>query len=152
MPAPALRHLVLIAAVLLPACGDSSHEERLRKAGPNPSLDALLAVADPEIGARKFAVCTACHRINPGAPDLGGPNLYGVYGQPMGRNSERFSYTAALRDAGGKWDAPTLNAWIADPRKVVPGTNMQFSGIADPLDRADIIAYLKSRSGPPHKD
>lgn len=138
----------LIAIALLAGCSDDGHAARLRKAGPNPTLAALLQVADADIGARKFARCAACHRINPGAPDLGGPNLYGVYGQPMGRNSQRFGYSAALRDAGGRWDAPTLDAWIADPARRVPGTTMQFSGVADPLDRADIIAYLRSRSGP----
>jgi len=146
MPIPF--RILLIAAALLAGCSGDQHEERLRKAGPRPTLAALLKVADAEIGERKFAQCAACHRISPGAPDLGGPNLYGVYGQPMGQNSQRFSYTAALRNAGGKWDAATLDAWIADPRAVVPGTNMQFAGIADPLDRADIIAYLQSRTGP----
>lgn len=139
---------VFALIALLAGCTDDAHEARLRRAGPNPSLAALLKVADAKAGERKFGQCFACHRISPGAPDLGGPNLYGVYGQPMGQNSARFSYTAALRDAGGKWDAATLNAWIANPRAVVPGTNMQFAGIADPLDRADIIAYLQSRSAP----
>ncbi|MDG2535132.1 c-type cytochrome [Sphingomonas sp. HITSZ_GF] len=140
--------LALIVLALLTGCTDDAREERLRQAGPNPSLTALLKVADAKAGERKFGQCFACHRISPGAPDLGGPNLYGVYGQPMGQNSPRFSYTAALRDAGGTWDAATLDAWIADPKSVVPGTNMQFSGVRDPLDRADIIAYLKGRSGP----
>lgn len=142
------RHALPLLLIALAGCSDASHDARLRKAGPNPSLAALLNVADAGIGERKFGQCTACHRINPGAPDLGGPNLYGVYGKPMGQNSQRFSYTAALRNAGGEWDAATLDAWIADPRAVVPGTNMQFAGIADPLDRADIIAYLQSRVPP----
>lgn len=141
--------LALIALALLAGCGGNDrHDERLRAAGPNPSLDALLKVADAKIGERKFGQCFACHRISPGAPDLGGPNLYGVYGRPMGQNSARFSYTAALREAGGTWDAATLDAWIADPRAVVPGTNMQFGGVRDPLDRADLIAYLKSKGAP----
>jgi len=143
--------LALTALALLAGCGSNDrHAERLHAAGPNPSLEALLRVADAKIGARKFGQCFACHRNSPGAPDLGGPNLHGVYGQPMGQNSARFSYTAALREARGKWDAATLDAWIANPRAVVPGTNMQFSGVADPLDRADIIAYLRE-SGRPEK-
>jgi cytochrome c len=139
----------LLALALLTACTDDRHEERLRKAGANPSLAALLAVADADIGARKFNQCAACHKISPDAPDFGGPNLYGVYGQPRGQHSPRFGYTAALRDAGGIWDAATLDAWIANPKAVVPGTSMQFAGVPDRLDRADIIAYLRSQAGPP---
>lgn len=148
MPTNRNRAIPLILAVLLAGCGrDDRHDARLRQAGPDPSLTALLKVADAKVGERKFEQCFACHRISPGAPDLGGPNLYGVYGRPMGQNSARFSYTAALRDAGGRWDAETLDKWIADPRALVPGTNMEFAGVPDRLDRADIIAYLRSRSG-----
>ncbi len=141
-----LRFAALAALLLLAGCGDAGRDARLAKAGPNPTLARLMAVADPEAGARKFGRCAACHRDNPGAPDLGGPNLYDIYGKPMGTSSARFSYTAALRNAGGTWDDATLDAWIANPRAVVPGTNMQFAGMSDRLDRADIIAYLKSRA------
>lgn len=137
----------LILSACLAACGaDDRREERLRAAGPNPSFDALMKVADANVGARKFGVCEGCHKSSKGAPDFGGPNLYGIFGQKMGQHSSRFGYTAALIDTGGRWDAPTLNAWIANPRKLVPGTSMQFAGVADPLDRADIIAYLRRQS------
>jgi cytochrome c len=140
-------HVALLFALLsLSACADDRREERLRAAGPNPSLDALLKVADADIGARKFGVCAGCHKASKGAQDFGGPNLYGVFGHPMVQASSRFGYTAALKDKGGQWDAATLDAWIANPRKVVPGTNMQFAGLGDPLDRADIIAFLQRQS------
>ncbi|NYT43087.1 c-type cytochrome [Sphingomonas sp. R-74633] len=138
--------IALMALALLAGCSDDRHDERLRQAGPRPSLAALLKVADVGLGERKFGRCAGCHKNNPNAPDFGGPNLYGIYGRPMGQSSPTFGYTAALRNAGGKWDAATLDAWIDNPRAVVPGTSMQFAGVPDPLDRADIIAYLKSRS------
>ncbi|WP_159982531.1 MULTISPECIES: cytochrome c family protein [unclassified Novosphingobium] len=118
----------------------------MRAAGPNPSVEALLKVADVDAGARKFRTCAACHTITQGASDRGGPNLYGVFGKVPGQNSARYGYTAALRNAGGIWDVRRLDAWLADPKKVIPGTNMQFAGVPDPLDRADLIAYLRSQS------
>lgn len=138
--------IALCLTATLAGCKDDRREERLRAAGPRPTLASLLAVADADLGARKFGQCAACHRTTPGAPDLGGPNLYGVYGQPMGQTSQRFGYTAALRSAGGRWDAPTLERWMENPQAVVPGTAMQFSGVPDALDRADIIAYLQSQT------
>ena len=138
--------LTLVPTLALAGCVDDRRAERLAAAGPDPSLDALLTVADADAGARKFAVCAACHKATKGSPDMGGPNLYGVYGRPMAQQSARYSYTAALRDAGGRWDARTLDAWIAHPQKVVPGTKMIYPGVADPLDRADIIAFLRRQA------
>ena len=136
----------LLLATTLIGCGDDSHDQRLRAAGPNPTLEALLNVADVDAGARKFGRCAACHTIGKGAPDTGGPNLHGVFGQALGQHSPRYGYTAALTAAGGTWNARTLDAWIANPQKLIPGTKMQVAGVADPLDRADIIAYLRSQS------
>ncbi len=67
-------------------------------------------MAGADAGARKFGVCAACHRVADGASDAAGPNLHGVFGRKMGTNSRRFGYTAALIEAGGRWDAATLDA------------------------------------------
>jgi len=139
--------IAALAGLSLSACGgDKTHDARLAKAGPNPSLAALMRVADPQIGDRKAASCKACHTFDAGGPDMAGPNLDGAYGQPMGRNRPGFGYSAALRDAGGKWDDATLDAWLKNPQAVVPGTAMMFGGISDPLNRADVIAYLRSQA------
>jgi cytochrome c len=52
-----------------------------------------MKVADARIGDRKAASCKACHTFDAGAPDMAGPNLHGVYGQPMGRNRPGFGYS-----------------------------------------------------------
>lgn len=140
------RYPSLLIGLALAGCGDDRHEERLRAAGPNPSVEALQKVADVAAGARKFGTCAACHTIREGSSDRGGPNLHGVFGQQPGQTSARYGYTAALRNAGGRWDVRRLDAWLADPQAVVPGTTMQFPGVPDPLDRADLIAYLRSES------
>ena len=40
------------------------------------------------------------------------------------------------------WNSKTLDAYVADPQKAVPGNVMPFSGVADAKQRADLIAYL----------
>lgn len=136
----------LAAAFTLTACGgDSTRDDRLRAAGPDPSLAALMRVADPAIGAKRFNQCAACHRITKGAPDAGGPNLYGIFDKPAAQASPRFGYTAALRDSGLRWDVATLDAWLESPRTMIPATSMQFSGVSDALTRADIIAYIRQQ-------
>ena len=49
-----------------------------------------------------------------------------------------------MRGSGLTWDAATLDAYIADPRRLVPGTKMSFAGVRSPDDRAAIVAYLES--------
>jgi cytochrome c len=38
-----------------------------------------------------------------------------------------------------------MDQWLANPRRMVPGTTMAFAGLADPKDRADVIAYLATQ-------
>jgi len=145
-----MMHFRFAAVLLLAAvagCSDDRHDERLRAAGPHPSLAALMKVASVEAGRAKFRPCMACHTIIEDALDKEGPNLFGVFNQPFGQNRPTYPYTAALIAAHGRWDAPTLNAWMTHPQGVVPGTKMQFEGVSDPLDRADLIAYLRSQTG-----
>jgi len=138
--------VLLLLAMANAGCTDDHHDERLRAAGPNPSLDALLKVASVEAGEAKFSQCRACHTIIQDALDKEGPNLFGAYGQPIGRHRPSYPYTAALKATQGRWDAPTLDAWMAHPQKLVPGTKMQIEGVHDALDRADIIAFLRSKA------
>jgi cytochrome c len=47
-----------------------------------------------------------------------------------------------MKEAGTIWDAASLDAYIAEPQKVVPGNVMPFSGVSDAKVRADLVAYL----------
>ena len=95
---------------------------------------------DKEEGQQVFAACAACH-----APDKNGvgPKLAGVIGRASG-SVEGFRYSRAMRNAKIVWDSKTLDAYLAEPQKVVPGNLMPFAGIADPQKRAEVIVYLES--------
>jgi len=95
---------------------------------------------DSERGLQAFAACAACH-----APDHNGigPSLAGVVGRTSG-TVDGFRYSRAMKNAKIVWDAASLDAYLAEPQKVIPGNLMPFSGIADPRQRADVIAYLGS--------
>jgi len=112
--------------------------------GSNSDTGTISQIAS---GERVFRRCTACHTIGQYAGDTDGPNLYAVMGNPIGERRPRFSYTAGLKALGGNWDAKRMDAWLTNPRKMVPGTTMAFAGLPDPKDRADVIAYL-STQGP----
>ena len=56
-----------------------------------------------------------------------------------------FGYSYALQQLSGRWDAARMDAWLAAPRRLVPGTSMAYPGLPDALDRADMIAYLETQ-------
>ena len=106
--------------------------------------------ADAGRGGTVFRTCAACHSVGRGGPDVDGPNLYGVVGAPVAGRRPRYGYTQALRDVGGIWTEPRLEAWLTDPASFAPGTAMHFAGLGDAGDRADVIAFLASQ-GPARK-
>ena len=113
-------------------------------------LSALAVMAipaqaqDAAAGKRAFLKCAACHSIAKGAANKIGPNLFGVVGRKAG-TAPGFRYSTAMKLKGAaiKWDAPTLDKWLARPSAVIPGTSMAFGGVPNAAERASIIAYLK---------
>ena len=53
-----------------------------------------------------------------------------------------FRYSPALKRSGITWTPQTMDAFIADPQKAVPGNRAPFAGLPDARDRADLIAYM----------
>ncbi|WP_442681508.1 c-type cytochrome [Sphingomonas sp. ASY06-1R] len=136
---------MVVLLVIGSSCSGDDKEARRRAAGSNPTPAAFARVADASRGRAIFGRCAACHTIGKGAPDNAGPNLYGIMGSPVAHNSARFGYTDALRSAGGVWTEDRMDRWLTSPQRFVPGTSMGFQGLQDPLDRADLAAYLKTQ-------
>ncbi|WP_447726121.1 c-type cytochrome [Sphingomonas koreensis] len=110
-------------------------------------LGAALAPSfaqTPGASPAAFAACRACHTTNKGGKNGLGPNLYGIIGKPAA-SVPGVSYSAALKGSKLRWDEKTLDAFLANPSKKVPGTRMPI-GTPDPVKRAAIIAYLKAES------
>jgi cytochrome c len=109
-----------------------------------PPLALVLPAAhaqDAAAGGMAFQQCAECH--SPGTGDAAGPGLKGVFGRRAGAK-EGFGYSAAMAQSTLVWDVATLDAFLADPRKAVPGTSMTWPGDDDAKERADLIAYLRT--------
>jgi cytochrome c len=102
----------------------------------------VLAAGDPVKGASAFIVCVTCHALEPGH-NMTGPSLAGIFGRKAASNASFMRYSDALKASNLTWDASTLDAWLANPREVVPGSRMNFI-VADAKTRADVIAYLEA--------
>lgn len=109
---------------------------------------ALLATATPTTAQTPaaappaFNACKACHTVNKGGRNGIGPNLNGVVGRPAA-SVAGFNYSPAMKASKLRWDAKTLDAYLAAPAKKVPGTRMPIA-TPDAAKRAAIIAYLTS--------
>jgi len=113
-------------------------------------LVANIAQAQPgdaTRGERLFGNCIACHSLQPDK-NLTGPSLSGLFGRNAGGLESFARYSDALKSSGLVWNDKTLDTWLADPERAVPGNEMPFAGIKSAQDRADIIAYLKETSQP----
>ena len=45
--------------------------------------------------------------------------------------------------SGIVWGEDTLEVYLQDPKKYIPGTKMVFAGLKKKQDRDNLIAYLK---------
>ena len=101
-------------------------------------LGSPAFAADANHGKTLFTACQACHTEK---PDALGPSLKGVVGRKSGALDD-FRYSAAMKRANLTWDEGNLRDYLRDPQSKVKGNRMPFSGLADPKDVDDVIAYI----------
>jgi cytochrome c len=102
---------------------------------------AKTRAADADKGKQLYAQCVVCHATT--TANGTGPGLAGIIGRKSG-TAPGFRYSRAMKTANILWDEKILDAYLTDPQKVVPGSVMPLSGVKEPKDRLDIIAYLKT--------
>ncbi len=98
------------------------------------------SAGDAARGRAVFTACAACHTDGPNAL---GPSLKGIYGRKAG-SLEDFHYSNAMKRADFAWDAGNLKAYLTDPQAKVRGNRMPFSGLENPSDIDDVVAYLQT--------
>jgi len=103
---------------------------------------SVNAHADGDVarGEQRFQDCAACHATQPGVNNVG-PSLHGVFERKAATVAD-FRYSPALKRSGITWTVEAIDAFLADPQKVVPNNRMPYAGMPDAADRADLIAYL----------
>ena len=102
---------------------------------------AAYAAGDAARGEALYEGCQDCHSLD--RNDVG-PRHRGVYGRKAGSLPD-YNYSDALKNANLVWDETTLDQWLADPQKFLPGAKM-FYHLDKEQDRADVIEFLKTRA------
>ena len=129
----------MIAAVALAAALAGCNKAPV---APAPDTATTPAVAAGPAKPAAFGQCAACHSVEPGMNGVG-PSLAGVVGRKAGSVSG-FAYSEANKASGLTWDEKTLDTYLTNPMKMVPGTKMTFAGLPDPAQRKAVIEYLKT--------
>jgi cytochrome c len=127
------------------------HGEKGATAAPAKKEEPLpvrLASASIEKGKAQARKCVTCHTFENGGPNRVGPNLWGIVGRPHASHAG-FAYSDDMKKMGGKWTLEELDHFLTNPKAMVPGTKMTFTGLPRGSDRADVIAYLNTLSDNP---
>ena len=116
-------------------------------AAPEAEIDfsALMEQADVAAGEKDFGKCKSCHKLD--GSDGVGPHLNGVVDRAIA-SASGYAYSSAMTEHAGEvpnWTPEALQEFLANPKGVVSGTKMSYSGLKDPQDRANLIAYLASQ-------
>lgn len=108
-------------------------------------IQALMASANAEEGAKVVKKCVSCHSFEQGGGNKIGPNLWKIVDKPIAKESG-FVYSRAMAGLEGNWDQETLYHFLNKPSKFLPGTKMTFVGLSKPEDIANVIAYMKEKA------
>lgn len=106
------------------------------------------AHADGDVpkGEQVFKKCMACHTVSEKTNKVG-PHLVGIVGRPVA-SVEGYAYSEAMKahGAGGAvWDEAALQAYLENPKAIVAKSKMAFAGLKKEDERADLIAFLKTK-------
>jgi cytochrome c len=86
--------------------------------------------------------CGACHTVEAGKNRVG-PSLHGVVGRPAA-SIAGFKYSESMKESKIVWSDDKLEAYLEDPKKLVPKGTMVFIGLKKEQEREDVIAFLKT--------
>lgn len=100
---------------------------------------------DAKRGTKVFQACVTCHSLEP-ERHMTGPSLAQLFGRKAGTGKGFLRYSDAMLKAEIVWNERTLDDWLANPGRLIPGNEMTFAGIPDQGSRRDLIAYLRAVS------
>ena len=112
------------------------------------TISLLLAGASLDKGEKIFKKCATCHNYQKGSKSKIGPNLWDLINRPIA-SINGFAYSKALVDKKGKWTFEELNKFLYKPKEYIKGTKMNFAGLKNVEDRANLIFWLQQHSDNP---
>jgi len=136
-----------VPATAAPATPVETPEATPTPAVATPAPEKIVAPAPapsrPPEKPAAFASCGGCHSVEEGGRDGIGPNLFGVMGRQVGGKAG-YAYSDAMAANGQTWTPALMDAFLAGPRDVIPGTKMMAAPVRNAETRQALIDYLSS--------
>lgn len=125
----------VVAAILAAIASSAAAQD-------TPAPKATL-VGDADAGAEIYgSECRGCHAVSIA------PTLRGLVGRPIASVAAFAGFSDGLKARSSeKWTEANIDLFLTAPSTFAPGTLM-VKTIADPQQRADIIAYIASLPPP----
>jgi succinate dehydrogenase cytochrome b556 subunit len=108
----------------------------------------VALTGDTAAGHQVFRKCQACHSLEAGKNGLG-PSLAGIVGEKAAA-VPGYNFSPAMKASNLTWDAATLDAYLTDPQKVIPGNKMPFPGLKTGLFGCTFAFFLHLCGGIRH--
>lgn len=133
---------LIALALALSACGKPADDQPGAPATPAASESVAAATDTGNKPPAAFVQCATCHATEKGKHGVG-PSLAGIYGTKAG-DVAGYAFSEPMKASGLTWDEKTLDTYLTNPMKMVPGTRMTFAGMPDAAKRKEVIDYLKT--------
>ena len=111
-------------------------------------ISILLMNASLEKGEKLYKKCGSCHNYQKNSASKVGPKLWNIINRPKG-SVAGFAYSNSLIEFGGKWTYEELAKFLYKPKDYIKGTKMNFAGLKNVNDRANLISWLRQNSDNP---
>ena len=135
--------LLVSASCLWPGAARAQNDSSGSALPRAPSLQSSSFSASGQVSAGLVVYrqkCAVCHSTERGVEGTG-PSLRGVFNNAAG-HEKGFAYTMTMKYSGHIWNSAQLDAFLASPKRFMPGTSMISADMTDPEDRRNVIAYL----------
>jgi cytochrome c len=107
------------------------------------------AEGDADRGRRVYGMCAPCHSLDRDR-NMTGPSLADLWNRVAGGLASFRRYSPALKSSRIVWEDSTLDEWLKNPERFIPGNQMIFPGLRNDRQRADLLAFLKDATQPGH--
>ena len=108
-----------------------------------------LAAVDLEKARMSFMrKCSSCHDHERDGGHGKGPHLWNLFGRQAG-TIPGFEFSVAMKASGQVWSYATLNYYLTNTERAVPGRAMNFRGMRREKDRVRMIAFLRTLNDNP---